>query len=69
MKTETTNNILSEEYEFPVCLIDLQDTIDNSIEELQQMPSGAIYRQYKRKINELINEYNERRNMKIYCHI
>ncbi len=69
MKTETenTNDILSEEFVIPDCNIDLSDLIDNCIEYYNSMAlCRSKTREYRLKLNELIHEYNDRRNMKIF---
>jgi hypothetical protein len=74
MKQETTTNlqgcILAEDFEMPICNIDLQETIEQAIEYFYVMPlCRKETRDFKRKVNELIDTYNDRRGMKIYNHI
>jgi hypothetical protein len=74
MKQETTTNlqgcILAEDFEMPVCNIDLMEMIDQAIDYYNVMPlCRKDTRDFKRKVNELINELNERRGMRIYSHI
>ncbi len=70
MKTETTNtieDILSEDFIIPDCNCDLSDLIERSIEYYNSMSlCRSKTREYRLKINELISEYNERRNFKVY---
>jgi hypothetical protein len=64
------NDILNEDYEIPVCNQDLQETIEQGIDIYNQMPFPRKETKYFRnKINELIDEYNGRRQMHIYNHI
>ncbi len=70
MQTETENtivDILSEDFLIPDCNIDLSDLIDNCIEFYNSMSlCRSKTKEYRLKLNELIQEYNERRGMKIY---
>jgi hypothetical protein len=66
MKTETlTTNILSEDFIIPDCNCDLSDLIDNCIEYYKGY-FGKDRRDYKDKLNELIQEINDRREFKVY---
>ncbi len=73
MKTETENtivDILSEDFELPDCNIDLSELIDNCIEYYTSMAlCRSKTKEYRIKLNELIQEYNERRGMKIYNNV
>ncbi len=68
MQTDTTTitDILSEDFIIPDCNCDLQELIENSIEVYNRMNYRKDKREYKNKVNELIQEYNDRRNMKIF---
>ncbi len=70
MKTETENtiiDILSEDFIISDCNCDLQELIDNCIEYYTSMAlCRSKTKEYRLKLNELIQEYNERRDMKIY---
>ena len=70
MKTETTNtieDILNEDFIIPDCNCGLQELIESSIEYYNSMAlCRSKTREYRLKLNELIQEYNERRGMKIY---
>lgn len=62
--------ILSEEFEVPACNCDLQELIETAINDLEFIPEGRKQtRESKQAINKLIDEYNERRNCKIYNHV
>jgi hypothetical protein len=73
MKQQTTTlqeSILNEDFEMPICNIDLQETIEQAIEYFNTMPfCRKETRDFNRKVNELIDTYNDRRGMKIYNHI
>ena len=63
-------NILDEGFEIPACTIDLQELIDKCNEIYNEMPKcRADTRSYKLKLNDLISELNERRNMHIYNYV
>lgn len=74
MKTEsqltTIPNILSEEFTIPDCNIDLSELIDQSIDFYNAMPlSRKDTRLFKYRLNELIDELNERRGIKLFNHV
>lgn len=71
MKNETlTTNILSEEFEIPSCTTDLQMAIEFALVEYEEKPLfRKAKRDFKNKLNELIDSYNERRGMHIYPHV
>jgi hypothetical protein len=59
--------ILDENFEMPIVTLDLQDLIEDSILQFEQMPlTRKETKEYRLKVNELIAEYNDRRGMKIY---
>ena len=59
--------ILDESFEMPIVTLDLQDLIEDSVYQFDQMPlSRKETKEYRLKVNELIAEYNDRRGMKIY---
>jgi hypothetical protein len=59
--------ILDESFEMPVITLDLQDLIEDSILQFEQMPpTRKETKEFRLKVNELITEYNDRRGMKIY---
>jgi len=65
--TYQTTDILSEDFEVPAHHADLQQIIEANIQQLEFMPPITSHtRKFRAKLNELINEYNERRGMKIY---
>lgn len=68
--TKTITDILAEDFEIPDYTADLGELIDNSADVYATMP---LHREQKRlwrdKVNELVDEYNERRGMKIYIHL
>ena len=69
MQTIITD-ILSEEFEMPVYNADLEELIMQAVDYYNDMPyCRSTTRQYRKKLNELIAEYNERRNMKIFNNI
>jgi len=60
-------DILSEDFIIPDCNIDLSGLIDNCIDFYNDMTGfRKERREYKLKLNELISEYNERRNFTVY---
>jgi len=67
----TLNEILEED--FPIHYMsnsELQDAIEYCCDQFHDLVPGARNRKELRiKINEMIDEYNERREMKIYNHI
>ena len=66
-QTANIIDILSEDFIIPDCNCDLENLIEDSITHYQEMNGRKDKIEYKAKVNELIQEYNDRRNMKIYC--
>lgn len=65
--TYQTTNILADDFEIPAHHADLQQVIEAGIQAYSELIPGTNgIKQYRAKLNELINEYNERRGMKIY---
>lgn len=58
-------SILSEDYELPATVLELQEHIDISFEQLENI-ARPQRRDMINKINELIEECNERRGFKSY---
>ena len=68
--TYQTTDILSEDFEVPAHHADLQQIIESGLERYHQHPPNSTgIKVLRAKLNELINEYNERRGMKIYNRI
>lgn len=68
--TYQTTDILSEDFEVPAHHADLQQIIEAGLERYRQHPPNSTgIKALRIKLNELINEYNERRGMKIYNRI
>lgn len=61
--------ITDDDFELPASLADLQQTIEDGLETYNPMPKSKQKREFKITLNELIDVYNERRQMKIYNHV
>lgn len=67
MQTKFINDITNEDFEIPEYTADLQQTIDAAIDIYYDMGAHQHKRKnWRIKLNELIEEYNEIRGMKIY---
>lgn len=70
MLTTIITDITREDFEIPVLTADLGELIEESADVYSQLPMGKPERkQWRNKVNELIDEYNERRQLKIYNHL
>lgn len=59
--------MMDESFELPVCNNDLQDLIESNITAYYLLPlNRKETSKYKHKLNELILELNDRRQMHIY---
>jgi hypothetical protein len=67
----TLTAILEEDFSMDIMSNgELRDTIEEACDQYHDMVPGSHNRKELRiKINEMIDEYNERREMKIYNHI
>jgi len=64
-------DITAEDFEMPPCTADLGDLIEESCDVYHQvlLTDNKGKRLWKHKVNELIDEYNDRRGCKIYNYI
>ena len=70
MKQATLIDITSDDFEAPETIVEFTDLIEDSISAYQQIAFTHKERiAWRRKLNELIDEYNDRRGFKTYNHI
>lgn len=70
MLTTIITDITGEDFEVPVLTADLGELIEESADVYSQLPlNRQEKRKWRDKVNELIDEYNERRQLKIYNHL
>lgn len=58
--------ILQEEYVIPVNILDLQDDIDESFEEFKKDKKN---KELRKKLNQLIDHYNTKRQFNYYKNV
>lgn len=67
MLTTIITDITGEDFEMPDCTFDLGELIEQSADVYSQLPMSRPERKnWRNRLNELISEYNERRNLHIY---
>lgn len=71
MFTKTTiTDITAEDFEIPDYTADLGELIESSADVYSQLPlNRETKKHWRNKVNELVDEYNERRGLRIYSHV
>ena len=65
--TSIITDITAEDFEIPDYTADIGELIESSVDVYSQLPFNRVEKKmWRNKVNELIQEYNERRNMKVY---
>jgi hypothetical protein len=61
--------ILDEEFEVPKYLLEVGDLIENELVNTKLDRRSAIYKQWKKKMNELLNLYNTMAGFAAYSNL
>jgi len=70
LTTTIITDITSEDFEVPVTTFDLGELIETSCDVYSQLPLNRGERKlWRNKLNDLIDEYNDRRQCSIYHHL